>query len=141
MKNFDGDALLAELGQAMGLDALEFDESGTCVLKLDEIVVSLQRCPASICLTAFVANLPVTVKSSFLEQLLAANLFWSGTMGGTLALEPDDRSLLLHHSFDVGTDLAEAQARLSALADAVESLRDLVGASVPATSSLSPNFA
>jgi len=139
MQNFDGDALLAELGVAMGMDQLVFDSSGTCVLKLDEIVVSLQRQPAAICLSAFVANLPGASKSSFLEQLLAANLFWNTTQGCTLALEPDTRSLLLHHRFDACTGLPEAQARLSTLVDAAESLRKLVWASVPAVGNLSPD--
>jgi hypothetical protein len=89
--------LLDELGRDVGLDGLAFGEDGYCSLALDDgRVLHLDVQEEGLLIMTALGEAPTDEKRvRVLEALLAANAFWVGTRGATLALDPDVRQVLL----------------------------------------------
>ena len=131
-------ALVAEMGEALGIADLGADASGYFGLTVDgSLTVCLQYGEQDEQLTLFctVCVLPATQRARALELLMHANLFWQGTGGATLGFDPADDMVVLAWRMSVaGLDaatLAEAiqqhadrgkawRTRLSELADVAE---------------------
>jgi hypothetical protein len=127
--------LLRDLGATLGLPDLAADEAGYCCLAIgDRIRVSLQYDPETEDLTLFTRLLRIAPEDRLeaYEAMLAGNLFWARTRGGTLAVEPGEGWVMLlmkeriqvldGHAFQAllenFVDAAESwQERLSALAE------------------------
>jgi hypothetical protein len=84
-------ALIAELGQRMGLASLALDGDGAGALRFDgRSVVNMQYRPREEELW-FYADLGVPASGPELyPDLLRANLFWRTTLGATLSLSGDE---------------------------------------------------
>ncbi len=84
-------SILESLGKTLGLDGLTFENAAsTCLLVLDgkmEIAVTLNEENNELILHHQVGTLPESNRYDIVEQLLEANLFWSGTRGATLSIE------------------------------------------------------
>ena len=94
-ENFKNHAeeILESLGLFLGLDDLEFgEEDDTCILQLDEKIqvnITLNSTNDTIILHHQMGTLPGSDRSEIVEQLLEANLFWSGTNGATISMDRD----------------------------------------------------
>jgi len=124
-------ALLGALSKTFGLDSLETDETGACVLLFDENLVSLQPDPDDERFTVAteVGTLASDVGSARLENLLAANLFGAGTGGATLGLLKETRRVLLTRAFDlVHLDPAAFEKELETFLNAADQWRHYLGA-------------
>ncbi len=85
--------LLKEFAQARNISDLEFDEDGGCaVVDEQDRVVHLQidQSAGRLVVLAALGALPPAAhcRPEVLYDLLAANLCWAGSCGGTLAVEP-----------------------------------------------------
>lgn len=95
----DFKSLLAALAESTGLDHLEVDEQGGCVLEFDErVTLYVVDLPEEGALR-LVADLGVpdedTVTRAFYAALLEANWLGTGTNGATLSLEPGTGGICL----------------------------------------------
>ncbi len=101
-ENFNDQAteILESLGLFLGLeDDLEFnEEDDTCILQLDEktrINITLNPENDTIILHHLMGMLPSSNRSDVVEQLLEANLFWSGTHGATISIERETSVVII----------------------------------------------
>ena len=91
-------SLIAAFGAGIDLPELALDSQGYCALGFDELEVHLQFDQQTDDLLAFssLGQLNDAARPRACELLLHANLFWSGTNGATLALQPGDHTVMLH---------------------------------------------
>ena len=90
--------LLRDLGASIGLPELEPDNDGYCCLRIGEhVTVSLQYEPEGqeLALFAKLCRIPPQFRFEAYETMLAGNLFWAQTKGGTLAVEPSEGVVFL----------------------------------------------
>ena len=108
---FKANQLLKDLGQFLNLGELEFDpEDDTCTLVLDntfEIHITPNSESGVLILHHLVGILPLENRQDILEQLLEANLFWSGTKGATISIERRSGSVFIMHSLTLYTSDGE----------------------------------
>ena len=136
-ENFESKAndLLTQLGQFLQVGELEFDEEDdTCTLILDntlEINITLNMEGETLILHHLVGIVPQENRQEILEQLLEANLFWSGTKGATISIERRSSSVFVMRSITLydsdgrpltGEDLGNAIADLANAAQYTKSL-------------------
>jgi hypothetical protein len=91
-------SLLRDFGGSIGLPELAPDDDGYCCLRIgDKVTVSLQYEPESqdLVLFARLCRIPREARLEAYEMMLQGNLFWGGTQGGTLAVEPSDGVVFL----------------------------------------------
>lgn len=90
------DRVLAAFGATVGLDRLALDEAGTGALFIDEVAVNLEVDEAQGRLLLYAAlGVPEGDPAAAHVAMLEANLFWQGTAGATLALQPETGAALL----------------------------------------------
>jgi len=90
-------AIVKALGDRLGLEGLELDEDDSCTLRFGEALeVTMQLDDDAFVLSAEVGVAPAPAEPAMLEALLEANLFWSGTGGATLSMDPSSRRVFLH---------------------------------------------
>jgi hypothetical protein len=101
------------------MDDLALDETGLCTLGFDEQIVNIHFDERSSNLVLFAAlgSLPVEGRERALALLMEANLFWSGTGGATLALEPGANVVMLHHQVRADMEQADFEALLQQFVD------------------------
>jgi hypothetical protein len=90
--------LLRDFGASIGLPDLEPDNDGYCCLRIGEqVTVSLQYEPEGqdLALFAKLCRIPQQFRFEAYEMMLAGNLFWAQTKGGTLAVEPSEGIVFL----------------------------------------------
>lgn len=90
--------LLRDFGAGIGLPDLAPDAEGYCRLKIGErITVTLQYEPQEHALVLFatLARIGEAGREQACEMMLSANLFWAGTRGCTLAVEPVEGAVML----------------------------------------------
>jgi hypothetical protein len=89
--------LLTSLGQSIGLPELAPDEGGYCALSFDDLMVHLQHDPEQDELLVFarLGEIDDDEPAQLYARMLAANLFWQGTGGATLGLQPEDGMVFL----------------------------------------------
>lgn len=90
--------LITAFGARIELPELALDEDGYAGLTFDEVEVHLQFDPVNDDLLLFtpLGQLNDDARPTGAELLLQANLFWSGTGGATLAMQPGDHAVMLH---------------------------------------------
>lgn len=94
--------LLANLGQNIGLPNLAFSDYNTCRLEVGEgLMVDIEHAAEAglLHIYAVVGVLPEIGREKLYEKLLTANLFGGGTGGASLAVDVEERQILLCRSF------------------------------------------
>ena len=83
-------ALVKELGERVGAPDLASDDEGYTGLEVDGLAVHLQHEPDDDLVMVFarLGEVEEIRAEQIYGYLLAANLFWQGTKGATLSLEP-----------------------------------------------------
>jgi hypothetical protein len=91
--------LIGALGAGIGLPDLRLDDDGYCLLSVDDLELHLQYDADGDDLIAFsrLGSLDEDALPQAAPLLLQANLFWSGTNGATLALQPGDLGVMLQN--------------------------------------------
>lgn len=90
------DHVLAAFGDTVGLERLALDEAGMGALFIDETAVNLEVDEAESRLLLYAGlGVPEGDPAATHIALLEANLFWQGTGGATLALQPETGVVLL----------------------------------------------
>lgn len=132
----ESEALIGELGKALGIEGLAFDAEGVCDLVFDEaITVRLAQDAAAdrVLAVSAVGRIGDDGGEAMLENLLAANLFWSGTGGATIAAEPDGTLALMQAWPLAGLGFPQFEEGLRGFVEACEAwTRRLQGAEAPA---------
>lgn len=93
------DSALAAFGQSIGIEGLCFDEDGNCSLQIDEAIevnVEHEADSDRIMLSASLGEVALEAREAVYAALLQGNLFWSGTAGATLSVEPETRRAFIH---------------------------------------------
>lgn len=137
-ENFRADTqgILESLSLFLGIDDLKFsEEDETCTLQLDEKVqinITLNATNETLVLHHLMGVLPESNRAEIMEQLLEANLFWSGTNGATISMERDTSFVIIARALTpyqaegnllTGEELATA---IADLANAATSWRALL---------------
>ena len=106
--------LLASLGSQIGLPELSSDADGFCSLAFDSIRLHLQADAEAGSLLIFteLGALPERDKLVLLEEMLEANVFFSGTGGATLGTLPGGKAFLSQREFVAALEAPEFQALL-----------------------------
>lgn len=116
--------LLDRLGKAMGMETLEFDDDGACVLCLDETILIHIECPPegeTLVVSAYLGALPETNRESAYRTLLAGNFGWNATGGATIGLDETSDTLALMRMLSVEqTDDETFQSCIRSMASAAE---------------------
>jgi hypothetical protein len=110
--------LLHDLGQTIGLPDLRPDESGYVCLVMEEAhALQLQLNPHTGELTVFssLGRLGSEHRATVNDHLLSANLFWQGTAGATIGVDPADHEVIIARQLLV--DRLESQAFVAAIDD------------------------
>ncbi len=91
------EALVAELGQQLGIEGLVLDERGTCTLAINEgaVIVTLGHNPRTGSIDLMACLDEVEPSTTQLVRVLGANFGWLETAGATFALEPGSGALVL----------------------------------------------
>jgi hypothetical protein len=91
--------LLTGLGNASGIEGLQADDSGFCLIEVDGIVCNMQYVydTNSLYVFAELGEIPAHLLGKLAPELLAANLFGVKTGGGTLALLEESNQLVFSH--------------------------------------------
>jgi hypothetical protein len=108
--------LLEELGQTIGLPDLRPDDSGyVCLLMEEAHALQLQLNPHTGELTMFssLGHLASEHRATVNDHLLSANLFWQGTAGATIGVDPEDHEVIIAQRLLV--DRLESQAFVAAI--------------------------
>jgi len=89
--------LMASFGLTIGIEGLCLDDQGYCCLQIDALDVHLQYDPAQDSLILFARLGPLDEESlaDGCVWMMKSNLFWAGTNGATLALQPDSNQVFL----------------------------------------------
>ncbi len=96
--------LLTELGQHIGLNDLAPDEDNYCCLGFDDkIIVHFQYNIQDDVLLLFspIGTIDEPQIPVAYPKLLQANLFWQGTAGGVLGLDPDTREVIYSYQTSI----------------------------------------
>lgn len=128
--------ILESLGRFLELDDLNFSEvDDTCILQLDDKIqvnITLNSNNDTIVLHHLMGTLPEENRSEVLEQLLEANLFWSGTNDATISMERDTGLVIIARALAIYTSngtllTGEALANaIAGLANAASSWKPLL---------------
>lgn len=133
--------LLQELGLAMGLPTLKFDDEGCARLMFDgKLAVNLEydEGNASIQLYSVLGPLPAQGREALFLKLLKGNLFGADTGGATLAVDGEHHEVVLCRTLPVEETTAAAFVaaieRFVAALEAWIPQLDGAGAAAPAAS-------
>jgi len=123
--------LLADFGNALGLEGLSLDESGHCCLSFDDIVVSIESVGDSslVLLYSGLGILPADAGREVYIRLLEANYFFHGTAGATIGLDASSREAVITRVLDAaGMKVLDWEAALKGFIDAAENCKALLQA-------------
>lgn len=117
-------ALLTELGKRIELPDLTLDEDGYAAIGVDGkylVHVQADARGGNLVLFSEIGHLPEDRAGELALKLLEANLFWKDTGGGTLALEPGSRAVVLAYQEAAGPmEYARFEQLLQGFTNAVE---------------------
>lgn len=116
--------ILESLGYFLDLDDLKFSEvDDTCILQLDDRIqvnITLNSTNNTIVIHHLMGQLAECDRAELVEQLLEANLFWSGTNGATISMERDTGLVIIAHALAIYTSdgkLLSGEGLANAIAD------------------------
>lgn len=118
--------LLKELGTLIGLPELCLDEQNYCCLGFDGVIRVHLRYNEGVDEIIFYSDLASFEEGApgnekLFESLLAANLFWQGTSGGTLSVDAEAKKIYLMSREHVdGMDFQRFQGILENFVNRVE---------------------
>lgn len=95
--------LIDTFGRSIGLDGAAPDAEGYCAMSFDELVVHFQYDSEDNSLTLF-SRIGIADEDrleGIYAMLLAANMFWQGTKGATLSVEPEGQMVFIADRRDV----------------------------------------
>lgn len=116
--------LISELGEALKLGNLSFDNQDECVVVLDERIVMVFQIDdetSSILISTVLGQLEITTpnREELLFEMLAGNYFWQLTRGATLGIERDTGLLALSYVLELPLrESVELQTVVAKLANA-----------------------
>lgn len=116
--------LLADFGDALGLDRLSLDEKGYCCLGFDDWLVNIEAVADSalVLLYTSVGVLPADAAPEIYRSLLDANYFFQGTAGATVGLDLAAGTVALTRVVDTaGMQVLDWEGVLAGFVDAAES--------------------
>jgi hypothetical protein len=122
------DALIRALGHAVGIDALCLDDGGTCTLRMDELLLTLELDEGEerLVLHSVLGPLPADGQAELFARLLEGNLFWKDTHGATLALDRRDAHVLLLHAVPLDSPPAGFPGIVERFVDCAEAWREVI---------------
>lgn len=90
-------ALIETFGRSIGLEGAAPDAEGYCAMSFDELVVHFQYDGEDDSLTLFarIGTADEDRLEGIYAMLLGANLFWQGTKGATLSVDPDIQAVFI----------------------------------------------
>jgi len=118
-------ALLARLSEAFGIPALEMDDEGYCLVRIDDKIdlsIEFDEDTQSVLLSAKCGSVPETNRAAILQELLDANFYWTGSGGATLATNSREGAVYLQYREPVAS---LDQQRLADLLQAIVSNAEL----------------
>ncbi len=116
-------SLLSELAELAGLDDLTLDDDGSCLLRLDQVLVHLEHRADDdlLCLFCPLGDAPEPRVVAIMAELLDANVLFSGTGNATLGIPAGTRLVTLQRLVSVeAMDLPAFQAVLEGLVSTAE---------------------
>jgi hypothetical protein len=121
-------ALIRALGRAVGIDALCFDDGGTCTLSMDETVLALELDEGEdrLVLHAGLGSLRAEGQAELFARLLEGNLFWKATHGATLTLDHREDRALLMRVIPLNSPPAGFPGLVERFVDAAEAWREVI---------------
>lgn len=123
------DRVIADLGERIGIPALQLDAAGGCQLAFDgRWLVTLIHAPAAQrwVLSCPLAPAHATFAADTQLAMLRANFMGAGCAGGVLAVAPDGRPCLQIHLADAEVNGEFLLARVETLLDQAELWADRV---------------
>ncbi len=120
-------AFLEKVAEVASIGDLTPDEDGLVSLKIDDsVVLNLQYVSKTSKIFCFVdmCELPADADGELLRDLLAANLFYTETAGGSFAIESESNRIIYQYLFDFAPETADA-AQFVAVLEKILSLMDL----------------
>jgi hypothetical protein len=130
------DALIRALGHAVGIDALCLDDGGTCTLRMDELVLTLELDESEdrLVLHSVLGALPADGQAELFARLLEGNLFWKDTHGATLALDRRNARVLLLRAVPLDSPPAGFPNIVERFVDCAEAWREVIATATGAAS-------
>ncbi|HLB34456.1 MAG: hypothetical protein A3F67_05300 [Verrucomicrobia bacterium RIFCSPHIGHO2_12_FULL_41_10] len=114
--------LLKECGDAVGIHDLAPDDHGFASLLIDDaLTIDLEYNEEDdlMVLSSVLGTIPIDQIVTLYPEFLEANLFWNGTGGGTLGVDPTTHTLFLCYRENLGMmDLQRFQQLLQGFGDA-----------------------
>jgi len=87
--------LLENFGKSIGLDGVAPDADGYCAMSFDDLIVHFQYDEGDVTIFSRLGEADEDRLEGIYGMLLAANMFWEGTKGATLSVEPDSRIVFI----------------------------------------------
>jgi hypothetical protein len=112
--------LLGDLANTLGMESLAPDADGYLALTIDGQDVNIQHDEKAdeILIFGRLARIADENPFPFYQRLLAGNLFWQGTAGGTLSVEPRSQTVYLARSLAMSPlDLRGLEAMIQGFLD------------------------
>lgn len=124
MSNFN--LLFSEIGSQIGMESLSFGEDNTCSLEFDEnVVLTFIDADPSLYCVAYLGEWDEAPEKA--ARLLEANFAWQETNGGTLAIEPGSRRVVLSRSWQAtGLNMQGLMADIENMVTAAERCQGFV---------------
>ncbi len=122
--------LVVAFGHLHKVDGLVPDEDGYVAIDFDDgLLLRLQFNRITSLITAFavLGRLPETGAEGQMRHLLAGNLFWQGTGGGTIGVDPDDGQIIFARQFPLhGLEVADFETLVDQFVRLTQFWRDLL---------------
>lgn len=129
MKRDHLSALVGEFGKKIGIEGLEFDEYGSCLLSFDDVLVgmSLVQKGAGVFLYSMVGEVSEARKADLFELLLDGQAFFKDTAGASLAVPKGSGRIMLQYRIPAdGLDLTTLEATMDHFVRTAETWRGKV---------------
>jgi hypothetical protein len=102
MDRQQADKLVRELGERLGLPELALEPNGVILVSIGggETIVTVGHSESRGTLDLMICLDTINVSTRVMLDVLAANFAWTGTEGGTFAIDPVSRMLVLQRRCD-----------------------------------------
>ena len=100
MESYAG--LLLSFGKSIGLPGAAPDADGYCAMSFDDLVVHFQYDEDELTIFSQIGEVDEDRTEGIYGMLLAANMFWQGSKGTTISVDPDTRHVFIADRRAVG---------------------------------------
>src|SRR3954469_9913973 len=87
--------LLQSFGKSIGLPGAAPDADGYCAMSFDDLVVHFQYDEDELTIFSQIGEVDEDRTEGIYGMLLAANMFWQGSKGTTISVDPDTRHVFI----------------------------------------------